>query len=378
MLFVKGYKTLIRPTNKKNRGVPKLSKRKFGLALSMLLAAGTILGACGTDKEKEGTKSTGGTNEDTFSIAMVTDTGGVDDKSFNQSAWKGIQEYGEENKLEKGDGGFDYLASKEDADYLPNLNKLVQRDFDLIVGVGFLLKESIEEIATQRTDNNFALVDEVSDLPNVASLMFKEQEGAFLAGVAAARMTKSDKIGFIGGMEIPVIERFEAGFVAGVAAVKPELKVDIQYTGDFAKAELGKATANRMYSSGVDIIFHAAGGSGNGVFSEAKERKKADPNAYVWVIGVDSDQYDEGKVGDDNITLTSMLKRVDIAVKNTADLAAKGDFPGGKVTTFGLADEGIALADSRGAIPQEVMDEVEEFTKKIADGEIEVPEFTAK
>ena len=135
MLCEKGYKTLIRPTNKKNRGVPKLSKRKFGLALSMVLAAGTILGACGTDKgkKKRVRNLQGGTKEDTFSIAMVTDTGGVDDKSFNQSAWKGIQEYGEENKLEKGDGGFDYLASKEDAEYLPNLNKLVQRDFDLIL-----------------------------------------------------------------------------------------------------------------------------------------------------------------------------------------------------------------------------------------------------
>ncbi|MEK4406941.1 BMP family protein [Sporosarcina sp. FSL K6-6792] len=355
-----------------------MGKRKFGLALSMVLAASTLLGACGTDKAKDKEGSTNGSKEDTFSIAMVTDTGGVDDKSFNQSAWAGIKEYGKENNLEKKDGGFDYLQSKEPADYAPNLNKLVQRDFDLIFGIGFLMKDAIEEIATQRTDNQFALVDEVSDLPNVASLMFKEQEGAFLAGVAAARMTKSDKIGFIGGMEIPVIERFEAGFLAGVAAVKPEIKVDVQYTGDFAKAELGKATANRMYTSGVDIIFHAAGGSGNGVFSEAKERKKADPDAYVWVIGVDSDQYDEGKVGDDNITLTSMLKRVDIAVKNTADLAAKGEFPGGEVTTFGLADNGIALADSHGAIPQDVLDEVEKFTKQIADGEIEVPEFRAK
>ncbi|WP_318615354.1 BMP family protein [Sporosarcina sp. YIM B06819] len=355
-----------------------MSKRKFGLALSMVLAAGTILGACGTNKAKdnEGSGTTGTPKEDTFSIAMVTDTGGVDDKSFNTSAWLGIQEYGADNNLTKGNGGFDYLQSKEESEYPSNLNKLVQRDFDLIFGIGYLLKDAMEEVATQRPDNKFALVDEVSDLPNIASLMFKEQEGAYLAGVAAARMTKSDKIGFVGGMEIPVIERFEAGFVAGVAAVRPDIKVDIQYTGDFAKAELGKMAANRMYSSGVDIIFHAAGGSGNGVFSEAKERKKADPNAYVWVIGVDSDQYEEGKVDDKtNITLTSMLKRVDNAVKNTAELAAKGQFPGGKVTTFGLADEGIALADSRGAIPEDVLAEIDEFTKKIAAGEIEVPEF---
>ncbi|MFJ7933198.1 BMP family protein [Sporosarcina sp. NPDC096371] len=356
-----------------------MSKRKFGLALSMVLAAGTILGACGTDKEKDNAGSTGGSKEDTFSIAMVTDTGGVDDKSFNTSAWLGIQEYGKENNLTKGNGGFDYLQSKEESEYPSNLNKLVQRDFDLIFGIGYLLKDALEEVAEQRPDSKFALVDEVSESPNIASLMFKEQEGAFLAGVAAARMTKSDKIGFVGGMEIPVIERFEAGFVAGVAAVRPDIKVDVKYTGDFAKAELGKAHANRMYSSGVDIIFHAAGGSGNGVFAEAKERKKADPNANVWVIGVDSDQYEEGRVDDKtNITLTSMLKRVDIAVKNTAELAAKGEFPGGKVTTFSLADEGIELADSRGAIPEEVLAEVDEFTKKIAAGEIEVPEFTEK
>ena len=358
-----------------------MSKRKFGLALSMVLAAGTILGACGTDKEKdnEGSGTASTPKEDTFSIAMVTDTGGVDDKSFNQSAWEGIKAYGAENNLEQGNGGFDYLQSKEPADYPPNLNKLVQRDFDLIYGIGFLLKDALEEVATQRPDNQFALVDEVSELPNIASLMFKEQEGAYLAGVAAARMTKSDKIGFVGGMEIPVIERFEAGFVAGVAAVRPDIVVDVQYTGDFAKAELGKATANRMYSSGVDIIFHAAGGSGNGVFAEAKERKKADANAYVWVIGVDSDQYEEGKVDDNtNITLTSMLKRVDIAVKRTAELAAEDKFPGGEVTVFSLADEGIELADSRGAIPQEILDEVEEFTQQIVAGEIDVPEFVEK
>ena len=248
---------------------------------------------------------------------MVTDTGGVDDKSFNSSAWKGIQEYGKANGLEKGDGGFDYLQSVDASEYEANLNRLVRRDFDLVYGIGFLLKDAIETIAQQHPDNMFGLVDEESDVANVASIMFKEQEGAFLAGVAAALMTKSNKIGFVGGMDIPVIERFHAGFVDGVAAVNPDIKVDVQYTGNFDKAEDGKAAANRMYTSGVDIIFHAAGGTGNGVFSEAKERKTSDNNAYVWVIGVDSDQYEEGKVGDDNITLTSMLKRVDLAVVKT-------------------------------------------------------------
>lgn len=357
-----------------------MSKRKFGLAMSLVLAAGTILGACGTDKAKnnENTGSNEGSNDDNFSLAMITDVNGVDDKSFNQSAWKGIQDYAKDNNLEKGDGGFDYLESNSDAEFEPNLNRLVRRDFDLVYGIGYLLKDAMEKIADQHPDKMFGLVDEIADRPNVVSIMFKEQEGAFLAGATAALMTKTDKVGFIGGMEIPVIERFHSGFVAGVEAVNPDITIDVQYTGAFDKAELGKAQANRMYTSGVDIIFHAAGATGNGVFSEAKERKSANKDADVWVIGVDSDQYDEGQVGDQNVTLTSLLKRVDIAVKDIAELARDGEFPGGEVKTYGLADDGMALTDSRGAIPEDVLAQVEEYKQKIATGEIEVPEFLKK
>ena len=175
-------------------------------------------------------------------------------------------------------------------------------------------------------------------------------------------------------MDIPVIERFEAGFVAGAEAVNPDIEIDSEYTGAFDKAELGKATANLMYSSGVDIIFHAAGGTGNGVFAEAKERKTADPDANVWVIGVDSDQYDEGQVGDDNITLTSAMKRVDVSVVDIAELAKKGEFPGGETLIYGLAEEGVGLADSRGAIPDDIMAQIEEYIEKITNGDIVVPE----
>ena len=189
-----------------------------------------------------------------------------------------------------------------------------------------------------------------------------------------ALMTETKKIGFVGGMEIPVIERFEAGFLEGVAAVDETVEVDVQYTGAFDKAELGKTTANRMYSAGADIIFHAAGGTGNGVFTEAKERKEADPDANIWVIGVDADQYDEGQTGDANVTLTSVLKGVDKAVINISEQAMAGDFPGGETITYGLADDGVGLADSRGAIPEDVMTKIEEFKKQVIDGEITVPE----
>lgn len=343
-----------------------------------MLAAG-VLAACGSEEDTSngGDSAAGGEGTEEasdFSVAMVTDVGGVDDKSFNQSAWEGIQQFGEENGLEKGDGGFDYLQSASDADYNTNLNNLIRRDFDVVFGIGFLMEGAVKEIAEQQPDAQIAIIDAVVDAPNVASVMFKEQEGAFLAGVAAALMTETDKIGFVGGMEIPVIERFEAGFLEGVKAVDDSIEVDVQYTGAFDKAELGKTTANRMYSAGADIIFHAAGGTGNGVFTEAKERKEANPDENVWVIGVDADQYEEGQTGDQNVTLTSVLKRVDTAVMNISEQAMNGEFPGGETVTYGLSDEGVGLADSRGAIPEDVMSQIEEYKEKVVSGEIEVPE----
>jgi len=165
------------------------------------------------------------------------------------------------------------------------------------------------------------------EAPNVASITFAENEGSFLVGVVAGLMTKTNKIGFVGGIEIPVIKRFELGFVEGVKAVNPDAKVTINYTGAFDKADLGKAAAASLYNDGADIIFHAAGGTGNGVFNEAKERNKAAAaDKKVWVIGVDKDQSLE--FGDD-VTLTSMLKRVDEAVYRVSKELIEGNFPAG-------------------------------------------------
>lgn len=368
-----------------------MKKRKFGLLISSVVATGAILAACGTDEESTDSKdtsnndSTSGSETSTdagtgdFSIAMVTDVGGVDDKSFNQSAWEGVQQFGADNGLSKGDGGFDYLQSQSDADYNTNLNNLLRRDFDLVFGVGFMMGDAIEEIANDNPDAQLALIDAEVAADNVANILFKEQEGAFLAGVVAASMSESGKIGFVGGVDIPVINRFHAGFIEGAKAVNPDIEIQVNYTGVFDDASKGKIAANSMYSSGVDIIFHAAGGTGNGVFSEAKERKAKDPDANVWVIGVDADQYAEGQVDDStNITLTSMLKGVDNAVVDIATKAKNGEFPGGETTVYGLAEDGVGLADSRGAIPQEVLDKVEEYKEKIASGEIKVSEEKPK
>jgi basic membrane protein A and related proteins len=363
-----------------------LKKRKFGLAMSLVLAAGTLLGACGKADEKGGDTATGDKEpaKDAFTVAMVTDVGGVDDKSFNQSAWEGLQAYGKENGLEKGKEGFDYLQSQSDADYATNLNTLARQDYGLVFGIGFLMQDAINEIAQQQKDAKFGIVDAEVKQPNVASIMFKEQEAAFLAGVAAALTSKSDKIGFIGGMEIPVIERFESGFLAGVKSVKPDATVDVQYAGAFDKAELGQTIASKMYSSNVDVIFHAAGGTGNGLFKEARDLKKKDPSKEVWAIGVDSDQTAEGVVEIDgkeqNVIITSALKRVDNAVKDLSTKAKEGNFPGGEITTYGLAEDGVGLAPINDAVTNkaDIETKVKEFQDKIKNGEITVPATKAE
>jgi basic membrane protein A and related proteins len=350
-----------------------MKKRKFGLALSLVLAAGTLLGACGTKDGETGA----GNKEDTFSVAMVTDVGGVDDKSFNQSAWEGLQKFGADNGLEKGKGGYNYLQSASDRDYKTNLNKLVRDNFDLIYGIGFLMTDAISEIADQKPEAHFAIVDSVVEKPNVASITFKEHEGSFLVGVVAGLTTKTNKIGFVGGMEIPLIEKFESGFLAGVKAVNPEATVDVQYAGAFDQADKGKAIASSMYANGIDVIYHAAGATGNGVFSEAKDLKTKDPNREIWVIGVDKDQAPEGVVTVNdttyNVTLTSMVKRVDVAVYDLATKAMNGEFPGGEVIEYGLDQDGVGIAPTQDNISEEVLTEVESWKQKIINGEIQVP-----
>lgn len=341
--------------------------------MSLVLAAGTLLGACGKADDKGGDTATGDKEpaKDAFTVAMVTDVGGVDDKSFNQSAWEGLQAYGKENGLEKGKEGFDYLQSQSDADYATNLNTLARQDYDLVYGIGFMMEGAIDEIAQQQKETNFAIVDAEVKQSNVASVLFKEQEASFLAGIAAAMTTKTNKIGFIGGMEGAVIERFEAGFVAGVKAANPSATVEVQYAGAFDKAELGQTISSKMYSAGADVVFHAAGGTGNGLFKEAGDLKKKDPAREIWAIGVDRDQSDMGP----DVVLTSALKRVDVAVKDLATKSKDGKFPGGKVALYGLAEDGVGVApiNEEVANKADIEAKIKEFQDKIKNGEITVP-----
>ncbi|WP_166238335.1 BMP family lipoprotein [Paenibacillus turpanensis] len=297
-----------------------------------------------------------------FKIAMVTDVGGVNDKSFNQSAWEGLQQLKKETGAE-----VKYLQSKADAEYVPNLNQFVKENYNLTWGIGYLMGDAIKAVAEQNKDAKLAIIDNVVQAPNVASITFAENEGSFLVGVVAGMMTKTNKIGFVGGNEIPVIKRFELGFKQGVAAVNPNAQVTINYTGSFDKPDLGKAAAATIYNAGADIIFHASGGTGNGVFNEAKDRLKA--GQKVWVIGVDKDQSLE--FGDD-VTLTSMMKGVHEAVFQLSQQLINGEFPGGKVTVLGLKENAVGLPEKNKNVPEDVLKKVQEYKDKIVKGEIKV------
>ncbi|MCP3774316.1 BMP family ABC transporter substrate-binding protein [Paenibacillus sp. MZ04-78.2] len=350
-------------------------KTWFKSTAGLMLAATLVLSGCGTKpapKEaanggSKPTESTAGASKkgEKFNIAMVTDIGGVNDKSFNQSAWEGL------NELKKETGAnVKYQQSKSDADFIPHLNSYVKDKYNLIWGIGFLMGDAIKTVAAQNPKSNFAIIDNVVEGPNVESVTFAEQEGAYLTGVVAGLMTKTNKVGFVGGLKIPVIERFEVGFKAGVAAANPNAKVTINYTASFDKPDQGKAAAATIYNDGADIIFHAAGGTGNGVFNEAKDRFKA--GKKVWVIGVDKDQSLE--FGDD-VTLTSLVKRVDKAVKRVSMDVIDGKFQGGKNIVLGLKDDGLGLPEtSKKNVPADVLKKVDEYKEKIVKGEIKIPE----
>lgn len=357
--------------------------KKFAVGLAFILAVSTLLSACGSDDNGGGSsdgEDKGGKGD--FKAAMVTDTGGVDDKSFNQSAWEGLQKFGKDNDLKK-EEGYKYLQSKAATDYAPNLNQLVRNDYNLIFGIGFLMVSDVRKVAQQHKDAQFALVDDVvtksddSDelVPNVASLTFKEHQGSFLVGVIAGLMTDSNKVGFVGGVESALIKKFESGFVAGVKTVNPDAEVYRQYSGSFDDTSKAASVASTMYGKGADIIYHSAGNSGNGVFTEAKNRKKSGDD--VWVIGVDRDQYDEGKVDvngkEENVTLTSMVKRVDKAVDQVSKQTKDGDFPGGKEVVFGLKDDGVGISSHHDNVSDEALQEVKKYKKKILDGDLDIP-----
>lgn len=357
-----------------------MKKRVIAILASMTVVA-TLLAGCGngnrnvTDNNKANNKAEteqpAEKIETEIKVGLSTDVGGRGDKSFNDSAIGGLDRIAKEYTVEPV-----VLEASSQDDYVPYLSELAEGN-DLVFGVGFLMKESLQEAAKNAPDTNFAMIDSNVDLPNVVSINFKEDEGSFLMGVIAGKMTKTNEVGFIGGIDMPLIQRFEAGFVAGVMSVNPEAgkslldRTNVIYTGAFDDTQAGQEAAKKLYNSGADVIFHASGACGLGLLQEASERKADGKD--VWAIGVDSDQA-EMVPEYANAILSSMMKRVGTATYDTTKNLIDGSFKGGETVVYGLAEEGVGLAPTTDAnTPADVIELCESYKKAIIDGDIVVP-----
>lgn len=295
------------------------------------------------------------------SIALVTDTGGINDQSFNQSAAEGL-------KRAKKELGYEmhYLESKAEEDFAKNLEQLYQDGNDLIWGVGFSMGDAVLEAAKKHPNQMYACVDVFYEKPpeNLIGVTFNEQEASFLVGYIAGRMTSSNKVGFIGGLDIPVINHFRYGYHAGVIYANKECEVITEYANSFGDVAIGKSLAMTMYNDGADIVFHASGYTGNGVIEAAKE-----VNEYA--IGVDRDQ---SYLAPDSV-ITSALKRVDNTVFKIAKELKEGTLKGGKNYSFGLAQGGVDIpSSSNKLVPGSILADVEKIKQDILDGVIVVPD----
>ena len=294
-------------------------------------------------------------------IAMVTDVGGVNDQSFNQSAWEGLQRAQKDFGIK-----VSYKESRQDADYAPNMETLTDAGFDLIWGIGFLMGDAIKETAQINPDQKYAIIDFAygKDTPkNVVGVVFQEEQPSFLVGYIAGKLTKANKVGFVGGIKFPLIEKFEYGYMAGVKMANPNCKILSQYAESFTDAAKGKAIANNMYQQGADIVFHASGGVGDGVIEAAKEKGK-------WAIGVDKDQ---NFLAPDNV-LTSAMKRVDNAIYDMARKLKDGQWNGGDTVVYSLTNDGVGIAPTSSKhVPANLLAEVDKLTQKIKKGDIVVP-----
>jgi len=315
-------------------------------------------------------------------IGMVFDVGGKGDQSFNDSAYRGLQ------WASKMDISHVEIEPGADADRETGVRMLASQGFDLIFGVGFLFTDAIQVVAEDFPNTKFAIIDGfIPDKPNVSSLLFTEHEGSFLVGVIAGMKAKSvgkNTVGFVGGMDVPLIHKFEAGYKAGVQYTCPECKVLSDYAGTtpsaFADPVKGKELALAQIDRGAKVIYHASGLTGAGVYEAGKERK-------VYIIGVDSNQNPLGHVKEtgQNYGLTSMLKQVDVAVYLTVKDLSEGKFNAG-VRVFGLGDtvqidgqtyHGVYYAldeFNKDLVTQDMIDKVTEAEKKILSGAIKVPE----
>lgn len=300
-------------------------------------------------------------------VGLVTDLGGVEDQSFNQSAWEGLQRAAEDFGVE-----VNYLSSATDADYAPNIETFVDEEYDLIISVGFLLADATRAGAEANPDVKFAIVDDSScaDLENVSCLVFKAEQASYLVGYVAGLMTEKNNIGFVLGMAGDAMHPFGYGYFAGALDANPDVTCQMANANNFGDPATGSTLTTNFVTNGADIVFHAAGATGTGVISEAQAKG-------IMAIGVDSDQ---SYLAPDTV-ITSAMKRVDNAVYATVESLVNGTLEGG-LTTFDINNGGVDIAPTQDLLTEEVITAVEDVKAKLESGEITVPatkdEFEAK
>lgn len=327
-------------------------KKLISLSLVTVLSASLLVGCGKGSSDKAENK--------TLKVGMVADVGGINDESFNQSAWEGLQQAKKDLGVE-----VKVVESKQQSEYMSNIESLVEEGLDLIIGVGNTMVDDIKAEAENYPNQQFAIIDETYDeIPkNVTPLLFKENEATYLTGLIAGKMTKTNKVGFIGGMDNPIISRFEYGYKAGVKSANESAEVKIQYAGTFGDAAKGKSIANQLYSKDVDVILAAAGGTGLGAIEAAKEQNK-------YIIGVDRDQ---SSLAPQNV-LTSALKKVNVAVYETVKELVDGKLEGGSEKVYGLKQDGVGIAENTAKlIPEDILTYVNDQVEKIKSGELVIP-----
>jgi basic membrane protein A len=370
-------------------------KRIIAMLLVVILVMASFA-ACGNNEENnnmnngnEAVNNNGGNEEEMakpgegIKVGMVTDSGTITDKSFNQGTWEGIllavNEFGVSEK---------YLQPTGETtdDYLNEIGNLVDSDHGLIITPGFKFEEAIYIAQDNYPDTKFVLIDgaphnadysEFRTESNVVSVFFAEHEAGFLAGVAAALESETGKIGFIGGMEIPPVQKFGWGFTAGVAYANANYGtdahiVDYIYQGTFHEVDAGQQIAASMFDKGVDVIHAAAGGVGVGAINEAKTRRTAGEN--VWIVGVDVDQYEDGKIEDGtSVILTSAMKRIDVAAYDYIEAFLNDTFPGGETIYLSAKDGGVGLPAENPNLSEDTVSKTDEVFTGLGDGSIMAP-----
>ncbi|MDE9367090.1 BMP family ABC transporter substrate-binding protein [Luteipulveratus sp. YIM 133132] len=345
-------------------------------ALTMTVVATTLtlgLAACGSDSDTGSGSSGTGKGGGALKVGMAYDVGGRGDQSFNDSAAKGL----DKAKSELGVSAKESEANTGEAESAreQRLQTLVDGGYTTVVAVGFAYAKAVGKVAKENPDVKFAIIDDASDDSkgdNVEQITFSENEGSYLIGAAAALKTKTNHIGFVGGVQTPLIKKFEAGYIAGAKKVKPSIKIDSTYltqppdfTG-FADPAKGKTAADGQFQAGADIVYHAAGGSGAGVFNAAKAA-----GANKWAIGVDSDQALTADPAVRSLILTSMVKNVNVGVYDFIKSVKDGSFKAGN-KVFDLKSGGVSVATTGGHI-DDIKTKLDPLREQIISGSIKVP-----